>query len=714
MVRSRMWSFALLVLLSAALLLLPSVPLHSSPHDLSLVIDGKPCSAFRVVDGSIYIRQEEALPYSTGPVPEHFLESFDGAEYVHARNFFTSLGYLVQWDEQARTASIGRETPVLPPLTAAKLRAVLQQSKALYPLPGFRSDIIWEEPPLMEQAEGAEKMEPTPRDEFAAAPDGDLDYSGTNIQVAGVDEADIVKTDGRYLYQLTGKGTLVISKIFPPGQLQVVARRDFPRQTFRPVDLYLHDNLLLVIGSSWKDEPPPPPRAPFFRDSVSEPLPETAPEQLPEPFPARPPYYPGQEFAKACLLEFNGTTIETVREVEIEGSYLSSRKIDSFIYLLSSMHVYDIQVPHFRDSLFTGEKAEALEFDRIGCLPGCLLPSYVNIVSLDLEDSAQQARVASYLGAGREVYMSRENIYLATNPHYAETEVYRFAVRGTGVSYEARGRVQGNLLNQFSMDEHEGFFRIATTSREKGILSNNLFVLNRDMEVVSALTEIAPTERIYAVRFMGERAYMVTFEIIDPFFVIDLSDPFKPRILGELKIPGFSTYLHPVGENHILGIGRDVQVLEHRDSQGHVIGQPFGVEKGLKLSLFDISDLENPLEKHQVILGTEGTFSEALHNHKAVLFDPRNNLLALPVYLSYAHKFNDQGAYVYRVDLEDGFRLLGSESHLGARGEAGQDAFIKRTLYVQDYLYFVSDARISARTVDEFSTVAAIDLAGSE
>ena len=675
----------MLILILASVFIVSAISVYPSQPKVNLEINEKTLTDFKVDGGSIYIKLEKALPYSKEPIPEKFMSVLDGEDHVHARHFFTHLGYHITWNDETQTARITREIETLPVLTESTLKAVIKEHTKS-PFPGFdfglRGHLIVEEAPAMDAIELSPKG--------FGDDSGGVDFSDTNIQVLGVDEADIVKTDGTYLYQITGDARLKISQIFPADQLQLIAEKEFSRDDFNPVDLYIHDGKIVVIGS-YRIYEPVPYKPPVFRDSA---FPS---EELPG---VMPPYW-GKTFTRAFILAFQDHTIETLREIDIEGDYLTSRKIDSHVYLLSNMYAYDIVVPHFRDTV-NSETLKALEFDQINCLPGPIRPSYVNIVSLDIDHTHEKARVNSYLGAGRDVYMSRENIYMTVSPDYRTTEIYKFAVNGTSVRFDAKGKVNGTLLNQFSMDEHNGFFRIATTSRD-GVMSNNLFILNRDLDQVAEITDIAPTERIYAARFMGDKAYLVTFEIIDPFFVIDLSNPFTPKILGELKIPGFSNYLHPIDDNHILGIGKDVEVVERRDSLGHVIGQPFGVEKGLKMSVFDVSDVENPVEKHQVILGTEGTYSEAQFNHKAVLFDRRNNIISLPVNLSYDYKFNDQGAYVYRIDLEGGFELLGSESHLKPGSQYDYRSFIKRTLYINDYLYFISDSGISIRAIGRFS-----------
>ena len=679
-------------------LIILSVSTGFSQHNINLTINEKAIAGLKVLDGSAYIKLEDAQPYAKVPIKESLIKTIDNQKYVHARNFFTQIGYAIAWNNETRTVLVYKEIKALPTLTEAKLQEIIKNQHKQPFFPGiFRNDLMG-----IDDAERSMSMDK------AASPDGaaaGTEFSGTNIQVAGVDEADIVKTDGKYLYQLTNDAELIISQIFPKDKMQVITTKSFQKDNFNPSNIYIHADQIIVIGS-YMEQSPIPPRPPILRDSEFE---AQASSLEPELSSKMPPFW-GKEFTKAYILKFENQKIETVREIEIEGHYVASRKIDSHIYLVSNMYFYDVVVPYLKDSLIS-DIPEAISFDQICYFPGYPNQTYLNVLSFDINDRNKKAEVATYLGAGSEIYMSRETLYI-TMSGYPDTEIYKFDISGTDINYAAKGKVNGSLLNQFSMDEHNGFFRIATTSQDHRVMSNNIFVLNRNLDIVSKITGIAPTERIYSVRFMGDKMYMVTFEIIDPFFVIDLSDPFKPEILGELKIPGFSSYLHPIDENHILGIGKDVTLEEQRDSLGNIIGNPFGIEKGLKISVFDVSDLSNPIEKHQVILGTEGTYSEALQDHKAVLFDYRNNLLVLPVHLSYNYKFNDQGAYVYRIDLDKGFALIGNETHttLQSRDSYDYQQIIKRSIYINETLYFISDAKVSARNINSFSESQTLEL----
>ena len=285
------------------------------------------------------------------------------------------------------------------------------------------------------------------------------------------------------------------------------------------------------------------------------------------------------------------------------------------------------------------------------------------------------------------------------------------------------------------MDEHDGFFRIATTVGnvwgQDVKSSSNVYILDGDLNRVSEIEEIAPGEQIYSARFMGGKAYLVTFKKIDPFFTLDLSDPYNPKILGKLKIPGYSDYLHPYDENHIIGIGKDT--VEALDSLKESRNLDFAWYQGLKIALFDVSDFENPKEVAKIIIGDRGTDSPALYDHKAFLFDREKELLVIPVnffeisdeikeqYDDYTGsmygEFTFQGAFVYQLNLENGFEYKGRITHLddedilksGYYGYWGSSS-ISRSLYIDDVLYTISNNMIKMNNLETLGEINSIKL----
>ena len=245
---------------------------------------------------------------------------------------------------------------------------------------------------------------------------------------------------------------------------------------------------------------------------------------------------------------------------------------------------------------------------------------------------------------------------------------------------------------------------------------NNVFVLNPNMEVIGKLEDIAPEERIYSTRFIGDRLYMVTFKNIDPFFVIDLADPINPAISGQLKIPGYSDYLHPYDENHIIGIGKETE------------GNEFGgvSTKGIKLALFDVSDVSAPKQIAKYEIGKEGTESEALHEHKAFLFDREKELLVIPIMevkgryfdSKYGYYRNNvwQGAYAFTLTPEKGFELRGTVAH----SEDAEDYYygspnaVRRSLFMDDVLYTISSRSIKMSDLGTIESINEVKLPYTE
>lgn len=534
------------------------------------------------------------------------------------------------------------------------------------------------------------------------------DYSKTNTQVQGVDEADIVKTDGTYIYYLTNE-KLTIINTENASQMKEMSTIKFD-ETFTPEEIFLNNDKIIVIGKRYE------------YDKTERKI------GIDEDFLY--PNYMDKTYTSAKLYNVKDKTNPTLeRTVEVEGDYLTARMIGSNVYIASNKYMYYAYIcntykstelneddfkPHYLDTA-TSNETKSINFDCIYYIPEFEDTNYLNIVAFNITNN-QEANVESYLGAGEEIYASKENLYVTKTKYDYErknktsitTEIYKFNLNNANCTFAKAGDVPGSVLNQFSMDECNGYFRIATTdstSWNSESNTNNLYVLNENLETIGKIEGLAKGERIYSVRFMGNRAYMVTFVETDPLFVIDLSNPTTPTVLGELKIPGYSKYLHPYDETHLIGIGEDTEVVNY--GYGDRV-----VTNGMKMAMFDVTDPNNPQELYNVKIGEKGTYSELLYNHKALLFSKEKNIIAFPISITdNDYKVTFQGAIVYGVSLEKGFELKTKISNSATDYDKYYSRNrVERIIYIKDTLFTLSNGLIKAVDLNTFETKGSIEL----
>jgi uncharacterized secreted protein with C-terminal beta-propeller domain len=329
------------------------------------------------------------------------------------------------------------------------------------------------------------------------------------------------------------------------------------------------------------------------------------------------------------------------------------------------------------------------------------------IIGIDLGDSTSTPDVDVYLGGTDSIYVSKDNLYAAVtdytydweikqwemyNPVYSvSTVIYKFNLLDGTIKPYSQGEVPGSIINQFSMDENNDVFRIATTTGEvwENTSSNNVYALDEEMKILGKLEGLAPGEKIYSTRFAGDRVYMVTFKQVDPLFVIDIANPEEMQVVGSLKIPGFSTYLHMIDENHILGFGNETTINEWG-----------GVSNGgIKITLFDVSDVDEIKELDTEIIGSAGTYSEVLYNHKSLMFSLDKGLMAFPINrTSENYKSDFVGAYVYNIS-DDSFNIKMKISHMDVNGVYTYGDEVKRVIYIGDYLYSFSNNRMKVYSI---------------
>lgn len=611
----------------------------------------------------------------------------------------------------------------------------------------------------------------------AAAPSAKVsggadDYSETNIQVKGVDEADFVKNDGKYIYVLT-QNKLVIVDAFPADDAEILSETKIDGN---PRNIFVNKDRLVVFSQENEQ---------IFTIQKYDFIP-------------RPRYTQKTHVYVYDISDREDP--ELVSDFNLLGNYFESRMIDEHVYFIVQDNVFYqidyINMPVIKESsativrpevfyfdnpeqnyvfhtiasfdIFDGEDINAKSFmmghsnnlfvskdniyityqknlpyryhqehqeDRFFEVVVPLFPSNVrakindvknldsyerwNEISEILEDMYNNMEERDKQDLVEEIFEAIEEYEIKLEKERRKTVIHKINIDDGEIDYDTKGEVQGYLLNQFSMDENDGYFRVATTvniwSGREPILYNNVYVLDDELEQVGKIEGIAPDERIFSTRFIQDRLYMVTFKRIDPLFVIDLSNPTDPKILGELKIPGFSDYLHPYDENHIIGIGKETKSNEWG-----------GVStRGVKLSLFDVSDVENPKQIDKYEIGDQGTDSEALREHKAFLFDKEKNLLVIPVREVKGNRYYDgrygyyrqriwQGAYVFGLTPEDGFEVKGKVTHNELdedyRYYWGSPNAVRRSLYMDDVLYTVSSAKIKMNDLDDIDEINEIDL----
>ena len=647
-------------------------------------------------------------------------------------------------------------------------------------------------------------------------------YSTTNVQVAGVDEADIVKNDGRYIYTVSGNKVVIVDA-YPAENARIISQINFNNSNVQ--NIFINGNKLVVFGS--EDN--------YYPVSMGSESETKVASGIDAPAGFLPPhrYYQPNSFIQVYDVS-DRSQPRLARNITASGSYFDSRMIGDYVYVMTSEYVYNdnVPIPYVMEN-----GASVRSFPDIYYFP---IPdrsyNYVNIVALNLNGQATEKTFM--MPSSQTTYVSKDNIYLTyqrwldysdftdriidvlqdsvpqlsqrineirsynissgsrfieignTLQEYGagltqdernklaeviqekmipvmrdiekereKTYVSKISINGGEINFAGQGAVPGNPLNQFSMDEHNGYFRIATTTTNQGATiglanpgggvavrdaqqtnlatpavpseptsTNNIYVLDSSMKTVGKLEGVAPGESIYAVRFIGDRAYMVTFQHVDPLFVIDLSSPESPKILGKLKIPGYSDYLHPYDETHLIGIGHEVDASIDADKVHSSDAVYYTAIQGVKISIFDVSDVSNPVEMYKTVIGDRGTSSLATTDHKAFLFDKDKQLLVVPMIvmerkanepINVEGDFTFQGAYVYNIDLQHGLTLKGRITHMNSTETEDMKikgywyaygTEIQRSLYIGNTLYTLSDKMIKANDLATMNEINKVDL----
>lgn len=540
------------------------------------------------------------------------------------------------------------------------------------------------------------------------------DYSKTNIQVDGVDEADIIKTDGNYIYSISDNN-VIITNVKDPTNSKIESK--IMNESNVPVDLLLYKDHLVVISSKYGST-----------------------------------YH--KQFTIVNIYNIKDKKVPLpIKSYEVSGFYYTTRCIDGILTVFTSGYLEEendkIKIDYQEDNEYKKIPLSHIKYIKNN-------PEYKQtiITQYDLNKKGKVS-IHSFLMNITNSYISKDNIYLLKeNYSYNQIDIKKlFTLKGIfglfednyereyddqttiykwnftkkeGITYQTKITVKGSTINQYSLDENGGNLRIALETQD----GTRISIFDKNLKLIGETKNVAAGERMYATRFMNDKAYLVTYYNFDPLFVIDLENPKNPKVMGELEIPGYSTYLHPYDDTHLIGIGMNTKEIIEKDSEGKVVDS-WDEIIGMKMSLFDVSNINSPKEISKIEIGDRRTTSAILTNPKALLFSKEKNLLAIPVdyykedfsieleednqvdidnYISYNKNYISEGYFIYNINLEKGFQLKGTITHPSSKKEKYYNNNQLRGLYIGNNLFTISNDYIKVNQLEDLKEIKNINI----
>lgn len=552
------------------------------------------------------------------------------------------------------------------------------------------------------------------------------EHSTTNIQVENVDEADITKTDGNYIYSIS-EDKVIITNVMNPENIKIEAKIE-PTDDYIPEDIILYNNKLVVISGNY----------------IS--------------------YNKSNTFVNVYDITRKSEP-RLIEEYTLYEGYYTSRCINGRLYVIASGQLRkedDKIVAYYNEN----NEQKDIGLSNIKYIKGLKSDDQTIIARLDL-NTDEKVKVNSYLFNVENAYILEHNMYLLNEEYengvtsylwrclkslfgpkgvigyfkawddfdynYDEyTNIYKFEICDDGsLEFTNKTNVKGTTINQFSLDEYEGNLRIGLYTHD----GSRVVVFDKNLKQMGETSYLSKGEKMYSTRFIGNKAYMVTYKNTDPLYVIDLRNPSKPTVLGKLKIPGYSTYLHPYDENHLIGIGMQTKEKVYRNYSGKITSTRT-VITGMKMALFDVSNVNNPIQISQTIIGDSRTTSAILTNHKALLFSAEKGIIAIPVnnypsdfeieisssnvssmvnaYTTYNTSYTSEGYFVYSINLTDGFKLKGVINHEKTASKKYYNSYnigkLLRGMWIEDNLYTVSEDMIKVNKLEDLTLVSELKI----
>ena len=519
--------------------------------------------------------------------------------------------------------------------------------------------------------------------EAAVDSTGSVPHGTTNLQVADVDEGDIIKNDGKYLYIVNQPGSGFSDtnafNIFDTETMKRVYRGKIELKDSEVLEKIKENSRLEKYHSDLTTDM-------YIKDI----------------------YLDGDTLTAICT--YNTKTYAViyditkryapaeVRRFDQDGEYVSSRMVDGILYTVTDYTVRGSSAQEVEKNAIPRVNCDCISYSKCYMIDEDST-RYIVVSAFDTRNPESTPDAVSVLGEGFEIYSTAENLYVYFTDYetenddaVAKTIVNSFSINGTEITHKATGSFKGSCLNQYSFDEYDGNLRVAACYYDyrKAVDVSCVYVLNESLEIIGELTDISDDEQVKAVRFMGETGYVVTFRNTDPLFIIDFSNPEKPEITGELKIPGYSTYIHPIADGYLVGIGYD--------------GTDENVNSNtVKVSVFDVRDKTNPKETDTFVI--KDAYSLVNENPKAFFFYSERNMIGIPVShyrdgstVKSIHtltivdgKIKDSLGYIHRTDSSKGYNVTYYGYHF---------ASLFRGTYIGNLLYTVDNNEVIEHNLD--------------
>ena len=544
-------------------------------------------------------------------------------------------------------------------------------------------------------------------------------YSTTNIQVENVDEADITKTDGNYIYSIS-ENNVIITNAQNSHELKIETKINCEESI--PEDLLLYNNKLVVIS------------------------------------------YKNANYSSNTLVDIYDLTNVSkpllIKSYELEVPYYTSRCINGELFIISSGSLKK-ENDKIKRTYVEDMQEKEISLKQIKYLKDVKPYKQTLIATLNLDNAKEDINVCSFLIDISNCYVSENAIYLLDQKYSSNTDynldikklfgfkgiwgladfygdndyndygyytqIFKFGISENGnINYTAKSKTKGKTINQYSIDEKNNHLRVALNGNE----GTRVEIFDENLKQIGVSNNLAKGEKMYSSRFIGDKAYLVTYKTVDPLFVVDLSNETAPKVLGQLKIPGYSTYLHPYDENHLIGIGMQTEEVTNRNSLGKVTSTTSRIT-GMKMALFDVSNVNSPKQISETIIGDRRTTSAILTNPKALLFSKEKELIAIPVnnypedfeitssdtyssiidsYKNYNKDYISEGYLVYKLNLTDGFNLKGTITHENKKNKYSYYSYYNtsrmlRGLYIDNNLYTVSETAVKVNNLDTMEQI---------